>query len=196
MKKYPLTFPIFAVSFAILSCSLITGAKTPTPVAVENRIYFADDRFSFVLPDQNWDSNPSLQQSEDSLELISFTRREAILVKDDHAYYPTISIIAEELPQTMDPESYDEYVRTSASSGGMIIETMESLTAGADILPKINGVGWKVLVHTQQGDSMGYAIHIVDRQTGIRFLLESTPENFEEIDSEFIEVIRSIKIEQ
>jgi hypothetical protein len=195
MKKYSLAFPIFAISFAILSCSLITGAKTPTPAAVENRIYFADDHLSFVLPDQNWDSKPSLQQSEDSLELISFTRREAILVKDDHAYYPTISIIAEELLQTMDPESYDEYVRTSASSGGMVIEIMEPLTAGADILPKMNGMGWKVLIHTQQGDSMGYTIHIVEQQTGIRFLLESTPENFAVIDPEFIEVIRSIKIE-
>jgi hypothetical protein len=78
----------------------------------------------------------------------------------------------------------------------MVIEIMEPLTAGADILPKINGVGWKVLVHTQQGDSMGYVIHIVDQQTGIRFLLESTPGNFEEIDPEFIEVIKSIKIEQ
>jgi hypothetical protein len=62
-------------------------------------------------------------------------------------------------------------------------------------LAEINGVGWKVLVHTQKGDSMGYIIHMVNQQTGIRFILESTPENFEIIESEYLEIIRSIRVE-
>jgi len=194
MQKHHLT--IIAISFAVLSCSLFSNIeKTESYSVSADRVYINDNDLSFKLP-PNWDSKPSHQQSPGSLKLISFTRSEPILIVENQALYPTITILTEKLSQTTNPQSYDEYVRTVVEDAGMTIESQESLTPGGDILPQINGVGWKVFVHTQQGDIMGYMIHIVNQQTGIRFLLESSPENFEDIDPEFIEIIKSIRLEE
>jgi hypothetical protein len=161
-----------------------------------NRVHVTGSGLSFELPEENWSPNSSKHQSQGSMELLSFTRTNPILLENELAYYPTISIIIETLEQESDAVTYDKSVISEVENAGMVVEVVESLPPGGDILPELDAVGSKVLVHTQQGDSLGYMINTVRGQTGIRFLLESSPKNFEDVNSEFIEIVKSIKVEE
>ncbi|MFT3896073.1 MAG: hypothetical protein QM730_31030 [Anaerolineales bacterium] len=195
MKKSKTTIiAIFAIFFT-LGCQLLSPNQVQPFSQVENRIYITGNGLSFELPNANWDSKSSKYQEMGSLDVVSFTRTQPISFGNGQAYYPTMTIITEELSQKTDPKAYDELIRKSVEDLGMVIEILDALTPDKKLLPEINGVGWKVLVHTKKGDSMGYIIHIVNQQTGIRFILESTPENFDTMDQEYIEIIKSIKVE-
>ena len=195
MKKSKTTIiAIFAIFFT-LGCQLLSPQQAQPFLQEENRIHITGNGLSFELPESNWDASSSKYQEMGSLDVVSFTRTQPISFGNGQAYYPTMTIITEELPEKTDPKAYDESIRKSVEDSGMVIEILDSLTPDKKLLPEINGVGWKVLVHTKKGDSMGYMIHIVNQQTGIRFILESTPENFDTMDQEYIEIIKSIKVE-
>jgi hypothetical protein len=195
MKNSKITgIAVFALFFTS-GCQLFSQKHVQPFSQVENRIYITNNGLSFELPEPNWASSSSKYQELGSLEAVSFTRTQPISFGNGQAYYPTMTIITEELSQKTDPKSYDESIRKSVEDSGMVIEILDSLTPDKIPLAEINGVGWKVLVHTQKGDSMGYIIHMVNQQTGIRFILESAPENFEIIESEYLEIIRSIRVE-
>lgn len=195
MKSFKMTAVAISAIFFTLGCQLLSPKQAQPFSQVENRIYITGTGLSFELPESNWDSSSSKYQEMSSLKVISFTRTEPISFGNGQAYYPTMTIITEELSGKTDPKEYDESVRKSVEDSGMVIEILDSLTPDKKLFPEINGVGWKVLVHTKKGDSMGYMIHIVNQQTGIRFILESTPENFDTMDQEYSEIIKSIKVE-
>jgi len=195
MKNSKITIIAIIAIFFTLGCQILSQKQVQPFSQVENRIYITNNGLSFELPESSWDSSSSKYQDLDTLKVISFTRTQPISFGNGQAYYPTMTIITEKLPQKTDPKSYDESIRKSVEDSGMVIEILDSLTLDKNLLPEINGVGWKVLVHTQKGDSMGYMIHIVNQQTGIRFILETTPENFETIESEYLEIIKSIRVE-
>ncbi|MBL8079272.1 MAG: hypothetical protein JNM55_15005 [Anaerolineales bacterium] len=195
MTKIHKTIASLISTCVILGCSLMNG-KGPEPFTIsENKVQLTTPGLSFTLPASKWVMRPSDYKSQTNIELVSFTRAEPILLADEQAYYPTISIITETLPEVATLESYDEYVRASIENSGMTFEILDPLASIEGLMPKINGIGWKTLTHTQQGTSMGYLINIVNLKFGIRFVLESTPENFTEIEPEFIEIIKSIEVE-
>src|SRR5690349_24963602 len=104
---------LFIFCMAVMACRAGSPALEQSYTVNENRISLTGKGFSFELPPATWDTKLQSHQSQNGMELFSFTRKEPVLFDDGQAYFPTISVIIEDLAEILTPKEYDEYVRTS-----------------------------------------------------------------------------------
>jgi hypothetical protein len=167
MKKYFIVLYLLSISIIGNGQELIESAK-----------------ISLELPNNKWELKDKVERNGRE---IYYFKRDPIKKSDGVNVIPNISIIVEDLKETIDVVTYSAIKR-----GQVHFDVIKTFIHEDGVITFKNAIGYKGKYNDVHGEHTVYVIHGINNNKGIQIIFDVLTELFDHLDPEFKVTLKSI----
>lgn len=145
---------------------------------------FKEANIKLTIPNSHWHLQPRQEQNG---FIIYVFKRDPIVDSSNRDIIPNVGVVIEKINQKTDIITYSVNKRANG-----FFSVIQMFAHEDGIIDYINAVGYKG-TYTDSLDHTVYVVHAINEDKGLQIILDTTTDTFSTIDTEFLQILKSIR---
>jgi len=180
------------LAFVITGCSNDKNTATSQLSEVQtdgNKITLKEWGLSFELPSSEWNNTPFRHESKPGAEVISYWRN-GVVDSNGREIVPVLGIVVVDVPENSDIVEYSAIWRMNFPTN----QIDDVFTKDDELINLSYAIGYKMrYIDGYAIEHTIFLLHAINETSGFQISLDSTSKVFEQFESEFLKILKSIK---